>query len=93
MSLFQRKRLNEAERAEILDVSRLAQSYRFIATHLKGNTALVPGGQKVLEQYEAMAKLIDGVKNSMVSQRLSQLGYPQGVNFTVNLKTGKITQE
>ena len=85
------RRLNKAERNDLMEVSRIAQWHRFIANQLKANTALVPNGQKLAKQYGDIATFLEGVKDNMVAQKLTQLGYPGGVNFTVNLKTGKIT--
>lgn len=88
--IFRRRKLSEAERLDVLELNRIINSYSFIARQVKGNTARVPGGQDLVRQYEALVEFLEGLKKDMVSQYLMRLGYPQGVNFSVDLRTGKI---
>lgn len=85
------QQLSEEDRAEFEELHRMAISYNFLARQIKGNTALVPEGQQVAAQYEAIARLIENAKNQWIGEKLNQMGYPQKVQVKVDIKTGTIT--
>ena len=72
------------------ELTRMVFTYRFLANQIKDNTALIPDGQKVMEQYEAIARLIENSKNQWIGSKLIEMGYPQGTNVSVDPKTGAI---
>jgi hypothetical protein len=85
------QQLSESDRLEFEELHRIALSYSFIAGQIKGNTALIPEGQKVAEQYEAIARLMENSKNQWMGQKLASMGYPNTVKVSIDIKTGNIT--
>ncbi len=85
------QQLSEADRAEFEELFRMATSYNFIASQIKGNTALVPEGQRVASEYEAIARLLENAKNQFIGQKLHKMGYPQTAQVKVDIKSGIIT--
>lgn len=83
--------LTKAELLEIQELIRIVNHERFKAAQVKGNSALVPGGQKLAAQLEATTALYEDVKNRHIAQKLAQLGYPKDTKTTIDLMTGKIT--
>ena len=76
---------------ELQEMQRLVNTRKFEAAQIKGNTALVPDGQKCAEQIEAIARLMENVKNGWVSQKLVEHNYPKDAICNINLSNGKIT--
>ena len=76
---------------ELQEMQRLVNSRKFEAAQIKGNTALVPKGQEVADQLEAIARLLENVKNGWVSGKLAEHGYPKDAICNINLTNGKIT--
>ena len=94
LSPLQTKRnLTPVEMMELQEMIRLSNSKRFEATQIKGNTALIPRGQEVAAEAEAVARLLENAKNQFVSQLLVQCGYPAGTKCSLNLTTGEIVPE
>lgn len=85
------QQLSEEDRAEFEELQRIAITYSFIASQIKANTALVPEGQQVAQQYEAISRLMQNSKNQWMGQKLAALGYPKDVTVTIDVKTGIIT--
>ena len=83
--------LNERDRAEFEELHRIFLSYSFVASQIKGNTALVPNGQEIAAQFEAIARLMENTKNQYIGQKLHEMGYPQSAQVNVDIKTGVIT--
>ncbi len=75
---------------ELQEMQRLVNGRKFEAAQVKGNTALVPDGQKLAEQLEAVVRLLENVKNQWVSAKLVECGYPQDAICDINLSTGEI---
>ncbi len=84
---FFKKKIPKGQAQELLEISRWANQYRYTAAIVKDNSALVPKGQEVAKQYEALAELLENVKKTLVSKILTEMGYPKGVEVNVNLKT------
>ena len=85
------KSLTEAEVQELQEFTRLVNGKLFEAIQIKNNSALVPDGQKLAEQTEAVSKLLAGVKMQWVNQKLAEHGYVEGTKCNINLFTGEIT--
>lgn len=71
-------------------MNRAVSSRHWEAAQIKANTALVPDGQKVAEQAEAIARLLENVKDQWLASKLTECGYPDGTKCTINLSTGVI---
>ena len=82
--------LTAQEVLELQEIVRLVNARNFEATQIKANTALIPDGQKVAEQIEAIARLLENVKNQWVAQKLSECGYDAGTKCNINLSSGAI---
>lgn len=78
------------EVAELQEVHRIANTYSFMAKQVKGNTALIPDGQKLGEQLEAMARLFQNIKNHWVSEKLRECGYDPAKKVSIDVHTGMI---
>ena len=85
------QQLSEVDRAEFEELFRMAMTYNFIASQIKANTALVPEGQRVASEYEAIARLLENAKNQFIGQKLVDMGYPQTTQVRVDIKSGVIT--
>lgn len=85
-------KFDEKDLAELLELNRIAAAEKFKSIQIKGNTAMIPDGQKVAEQQEAIARLMENVKNNWVSSRLRELGCKEGAPVSIDLKTGEITE-
>jgi len=86
-------KLNETDLKELEELNRISAAEKFKSIQIKGNTAMIPDGQKVSEQQDAIARLMENVKNNWVSSRLRELGCKQGEPMTIDLKTGEITEQ
>lgn len=75
---------------EIQELHRVASAERFKATQVKGNTAMVPDGQKLAEQMDAIARLMENFKNNYISSKLAECGYTPSQKVNIDLKTGQI---
>lgn len=85
------RKLNPSELVEIQELHRIAAGERFKSLQIKGNTALIPDGQKLAEQSEALANLFENIKENTIARKLTELGYPPSTPTTIDLKTGEIT--
>jgi len=85
-----KRHLTPTEALELQEMQRLVTGRKFEAAQIKGNTALVPDGQKAAEQAAAIAALLDNAKNLWLSQKLLECGYPAGAKCDINLSTGEI---
>lgn len=86
-------KFDEKDLRELEELNRIASAEKFKSIQIKGNTAMIPDGQKVSEQQEAIARLMENVKNNWVSSRLRELGCKEGTPQTIDLKTGEITEQ
>ncbi len=84
------RRLKAAELAEIQEMCRIVAHEKWKAMHIKGNTALLPNGQELSRQAEALTMLLENEKNLFVSEKLASLGYDAGTPVSLDLKTGDI---
>lgn len=85
-----KRNLTPEETMELSEMIRMVNARKFEAAQIKGNTALVPDGQKVAEQSAAIAALLDNAKNLWVSQTLLKCGYAPDTRCSLNLGTGEI---
>jgi len=92
MIIFNKTRkLSPNELEELRELARIAVTERFKANQIKGNTALVYDGKRMVRYQEDVAKLCENVKQARLKQVLGGLGYPQGTSLSINLLTGKVT--
>lgn len=82
---------NPQEVVELQEMMRLINSRKFEAAQVKANTALVPRGKEIAEELEAIARLIENIKNQFVSLKLEECGYPNGTKCNINMTSGEIT--
>ena len=90
--IFQ-KRINKNELGELQEMQRLINYEKLKLTLVKGNTALVKNGKELTKQSEDVLKLLENVHQQRVGQILGGYGFPQGVQVSVNLKTGKFIKK
>ena len=83
--------MTSAEVLEMQQLHRIITTERFIAQQIRENTAMVTDGQKVAEQKEQTARLLENFRNNWMSGKLAELGYEKGLNVTIDLATGVIT--
>lgn len=84
------RNLTASEVLELQEMQRLVNARNFEATQVKANTALVPRGQEVANELEAIVRLLENVKNQWVSQKLTECGYDPGAKCSINLATGEV---
>jgi hypothetical protein len=83
--------LTPDELIELQHLHRLTGARRFEAEQVKLNTLLVPRGQEVAKELEALANIWENFKNNWIAQKLTDCGYAQGQQVSIDLKTGEIT--
>lgn len=89
--------LTKQELIEIQELNRIAQAEAFKAGTFAANTALLnfkgaTPGKALAEQQNAIASMMERVKNEHVNAKLAQLGYPAGSPLALDLQTGRITK-
>lgn len=84
------RNLYPQELDEAQGLYRLVNGERFKWIQIKNNTALIPGGQKLAEQKEAIVKLLEEKWLEYLKNLLGRLGYPMGSNLSLDLRTGKV---
>lgn len=85
-----RRNLNPEELREFVRMTELVNSQMWLTMLVAGNTALVPNGQDLAKQMEAVAKLALNAKNQWESQTLRACGVPVGQAVKINSETGEI---
>lgn len=80
------------ETLELQEMQRMVNARRVEAELVAGNTALIPRGQEVAKEIDALARLLDNNKNQWFSQKLREHGYPQDSQVQINLTTGEIVE-
>ena len=86
-----RRNFTPEEALELQEMVRTVNAQNWKVMLMKGNTALIPDGQKVAATEEAIARLLENAKNQYVSLKLSECGYENGSKVSINLHTGEIT--
>lgn len=79
-----------SEITELQEMQRLVNGRIFELTQVKNNTALVPDGQKYIEQLEAIVQILNNIKGQWVSQKLVECGYEPGARLSINMISGEI---
>ena len=88
-----RRDFTPQEVLELNDMQRLVNARKWEAAQIGGNTALIPRGQEVAKEVDAIARLLDNVKNNWVSHKLLECGYAVDTKCSINLSTGAIIIE
>ena len=86
-----KRNFTQQELQELQEMQRVTNSKKFEAIQIKNNTALIPRGQEVAEETEAVARLLENVKDQWVSMKLTECGFKQNEKVGINLQTGEIT--
>src|SRR5882672_2454324 len=87
------RNLTPEECLHVQEMLRTVNARKFEAAQVKGNTVLIPRGQDVAAELEALARLLENTMNQHVSQLLATCGYPAGTKCSMNLTTGEITEQ
>lgn len=84
------RNLNEAELKEFLALIDMVAVEKFKTIQIQNNTALIPRGQEVAKEQEAVSRLLENVKDQWMSAKLNECGVEQGVRVSIDPKTGEI---
>lgn len=87
-----KRNLTPEETIQLQEMLRAVNIRKFEAAQIKGNTALVPRGQEIAAETEAIAQLLENAKNLWVSQTLIDCGYPADTKCSINLTTGEVVE-
>jgi|TARA_R100001530_G_scaffold1410_1_gene2552 hypothetical protein len=87
------KNLNKEHIKVLTAIRKIVEAERFKADQIKGNTALLYNGKELGKEYEGVAKLMEDTEKNILAGILTDLGYEQGINYGVDLKTGKVTKQ
>lgn len=87
------RNLTPEEAQEGIEITRTINARRWEVAQIRGNTALVPNGQALADQLEAVVALLDDVWKQWIYRKLEACGYPNGTKCSVNLSTGEITTQ
>lgn len=85
-----KRNLLPAECAQLMEMNRAINTRRWEIAEIKGNTALVPNGQELVKQLEAVCNLLETSCLSITQTLLFKCGYPAGTKCDLNLSTGEI---
>lgn len=88
-----RRNLTPAEALQFQDIHRLINARKFELAQIKGNTALIPDGQKLAEQLEGVVNVLDDAGKQWIALKLEECGYKNGTKCSVNLNTGEVLLE
>lgn len=86
-----RRNFTPQEALELQEMNRVVFGRKFEAAQIAGNTALVPRGQEIAKELEAIARVLDNVRNQWIADKLLDCGYPEGTKCNINLSTGEVT--
>lgn len=86
-----RTNFTAAEVLELSEMTRLCNSERFKAVQFKGNTAIIPRGQEVAAEQDAMSRVLEQAKQQWISQKLRDHGFLPDEKCFINIETGEIT--
>lgn len=81
------------EAMELQEMQRMINGRKFEASQIGGNTALVPRGQEIAKELDAIVRLLENSKNLWISQKLKEHGYQLDEKCSVNLSTGEVMIE
>jgi len=84
------RKLTPEELSEIKALHQGIEWDRFKTQQIKGNTALVKGGKKLVAWMEQVNAIMENVKKARVTTILRSCGYQQNQQTSINLKTGKV---
>ena len=85
-----KKKITGLELKEIQEIHTIVQTEKFKLAQIKGNMALIPNGRALVNQLEATTKLFQDIETRLVSERLKKFGFPEGMNVSMDVKTGII---
>lgn len=86
----EKRNLLPAECLELQEMQRMVNARKFEAAQVKGNTALIPRGQEVAAELDAIARLLDNCTKQWVATKLKECGYQEGERCNINLSNGEI---
>lgn len=89
----EKRNLTPEEAFQIQQMMQLINARKFEAAQVKANTALVPRGQEVCVEIEAIVRLLENTKNHFVAEKLVECGYTAGTKCSMNLADGTIAEE
>lgn len=86
-----KRNLTQQELTELQEMQRLVNQRKFEAIQIKANTALIPRGQEVAEELDAIARLLENTKDRWFSSKLIECGYAPGAQIALDLSTGELS--
>ncbi len=89
----EKRNLTPEETNALKEMVRAVNARQWEAAQIKGNTALVPRGQEIVAELEAIARLLENAKNHWISQVLVECGYEPDTKCSLNLSTGEVIVE
>ncbi len=90
---IEKRGFNPAEILELQEMMRLVNGKKWEVAQVRANTAMVPDGQRVAVQLDAIVQVLEGAKNAWVGQKLAECGYATGVKCDINFATGEIVSQ
>lgn len=84
------KQFSRDDAMAFVGLHRAVMGEKFKAALVKQNTALIPRGQEIAAELEAIAQLLENEKNGWILQKLAELGYPPKANVSIDIETGFI---
>ena len=87
------KKLTPEELRDAKELSRIADTFRFVAKTVANNTAVFPKGQKQAEvgRWNTIANLLEQSRNDFVGNCLIKAGVEASGKAQINWETGEIT--
>ena len=83
------RRLTKQELGELRELSSLIRHEQFKLVVVEKNTVNVHKGQDWVKAQKGMIQLLENEKSNLVSKCLHSIGYADGANISIDLKTGR----
>lgn len=85
-----KRNLTPTETMQFQEMNRTINARQWELAQIKNNTALIPEGQALVAQLEAVYRVLDDAGRYWISGTLEKCGYVNGTKCSINLTTGVI---
>jgi hypothetical protein len=86
------KKLSRVELGELRALTKIIKEHEYVYNKVAENSVMVQKGQQWLTTQNDILKLLKNARQNFISGVAAQYGFTVGINVTVNLETGEISQ-
>lgn len=91
LRLFRKRKFTGEDFKELQLLYQIVATEEYKLRQIKGNTALITDGQKLVKQAQEIVDLLNQSRGEWIGQKLARYGYAPTESVNVNALTGKIT--